>query len=59
MIPPTTHTDTTPIPTVLPTTHTDTTPIPTVLPTSPDYLPASDTEFDLSEDPSSDHIPPL
>ncbi|GJT74644.1 hypothetical protein Tco_1041369 [Tanacetum coccineum] len=26
---------------------------------SPDYSPASDTEFDLSEDPSSDHIPPL
>ncbi|GJX08632.1 hypothetical protein Tco_0196564, partial [Tanacetum coccineum] len=28
-------------------------------PASPDYSPASDTEFDPSEDPSSDHIPPL
>ncbi|GKA65136.1 hypothetical protein Tco_0764843, partial [Tanacetum coccineum] len=28
-------------------------------PASPDYSPASDTEFDLSEDLSSDHIPPL
>ncbi|GJR52152.1 hypothetical protein Tco_1402673 [Tanacetum coccineum] len=28
-------------------------------PTSPDYPPASDTEFDPSEDLSSDHIPPL
>ncbi|GJX39660.1 putative reverse transcriptase domain-containing protein [Tanacetum coccineum] len=28
-------------------------------PASPDYLPASDTEFDPPEDPSSDHIPPL
>ncbi|GKB65069.1 hypothetical protein Tco_0921255 [Tanacetum coccineum] len=27
--------------------------------TSPDYSPASDTEPDPSEDPSSDHIPPL
>nr|GEV81427.1 hypothetical protein [Tanacetum cinerariifolium] len=28
-------------------------------PTSPDYSPASDTESDPSEDPSSDHIPLL
>ncbi|GKD89275.1 hypothetical protein Tco_1364782, partial [Tanacetum coccineum] len=28
-------------------------------PASPDYSPASDSEFDPSEDPSSDHIPPL
>nr|GEX42014.1 hypothetical protein [Tanacetum cinerariifolium] len=28
-------------------------------PASPDYSPASDTKSDLSEDPSSDHIPPL
>ncbi|GJX57213.1 hypothetical protein Tco_0287110 [Tanacetum coccineum] len=62
MIPPTTHTDTTPIPTVLPTIP----PLPDYTPTSldytpasPDYSPASDTEFDPSEDPSSDHIPPL
>ncbi|GKB58505.1 hypothetical protein Tco_0914691 [Tanacetum coccineum] len=52
-----------------PTTHIDTTPIPTIspaIPPSPDYTPASlnyspasDTEFDSYEDPSSDHIPPL
>ncbi|GJZ83722.1 hypothetical protein Tco_0648895, partial [Tanacetum coccineum] len=28
-------------------------------PASPDYSPVSDTEFDPSEDPSLDHIPPL
>ncbi|GJU53779.1 putative reverse transcriptase domain-containing protein [Tanacetum coccineum] len=28
-------------------------------PTSPDYSPASDSESDPSEEPSSDHIPPL
>nr|GEZ09382.1 hypothetical protein [Tanacetum cinerariifolium] len=32
---------------------------PNYTPTSPDYSPASDTESDPSEDPSSDHIPPL
>ncbi|GJS77415.1 hypothetical protein Tco_0727296 [Tanacetum coccineum] len=48
MIPSTTHIDTTSIPNVSPT-----------IPSSPDYTPASDMEFDLSEDPSSDHIPPL
>ncbi|GKF31096.1 hypothetical protein Tco_0100894, partial [Tanacetum coccineum] len=32
---------------------------PDYTPALPDYSPASDTEFDLSEDPSSDHIPPL
>nr|GEX64149.1 hypothetical protein [Tanacetum cinerariifolium] len=52
-----------------PTTHIDTTPIPTVsltippspdyTPTSPNYSPTFDMEFDPSEDPSSDHIPPL
>ncbi|GKF37381.1 hypothetical protein Tco_0114139, partial [Tanacetum coccineum] len=49
-----------------PTTHIDTTPIPIVSPASPNYTPVSpdyslvyDTEFDPSEDPSSDHIPPL
>ncbi|GJV96375.1 leucine-rich repeat protein [Tanacetum coccineum] len=69
---PTTIPDTTPVIT-LPTTQTDTTVIPTGIPiiaptippspdytlASPDYSPASDTEFDPSEDPSSDHIPPL
>ncbi|GJZ45017.1 hypothetical protein Tco_0592613 [Tanacetum coccineum] len=54
---------------ISPTTHIDTTLIPTVSPTipsSPDYTPASldyspayDIEFDPSKDPSSDHIPPL
>ncbi|GKF20902.1 hypothetical protein Tco_0069540, partial [Tanacetum coccineum] len=59
---PSTHIDTTPIPTVSPTIP----PSPDYTPTSPDYTPASpdyshtsDTEFDPSEDPSSDHIPPL
>ncbi|GKC52681.1 hypothetical protein Tco_1075426, partial [Tanacetum coccineum] len=58
---PTTIPDTTPF-VILPTTHIDTTPIPTVSPTIPpssDYSSASDTEFDPSEDPSLDHIPPL
>ncbi|GKD86218.1 hypothetical protein Tco_1357372, partial [Tanacetum coccineum] len=34
-------------------------PSPDYTPASPDYSPAFDSEFDLSEDPSSDHIPPL
>ncbi|GJV70793.1 hypothetical protein Tco_1490788 [Tanacetum coccineum] len=65
---PTTIPDTTPS-VISPTTHIDTTLIPTVSPTipsspdytpaSPDYSPASDTEFDPFKDPSSDHIPPL
>ncbi|GKB75869.1 hypothetical protein Tco_0942764 [Tanacetum coccineum] len=55
VIPPTTHIDTTLIPAVAPTIP----PSPDYTPASPDYSPASDTEFDLSEDPSSDHIPPL
>ncbi|GKC47293.1 hypothetical protein Tco_1065015 [Tanacetum coccineum] len=33
--------------------------IPDYTPASPDYSLASDTEFDPSEDPSSNHIPPL
>ncbi|GJS61248.1 hypothetical protein Tco_0656032 [Tanacetum coccineum] len=52
---PTTHIDTTPIPTTSPTIP----PSPDYTPASPDYSPASDTEFDPSEDLSSDHIPPL
>ncbi|GKA72003.1 hypothetical protein Tco_0778219 [Tanacetum coccineum] len=55
VIPPITHIDTTPIPTVSPTIP----PSPDYTPVSLDYSPASDTEFDPSEDPSSDHIPPL
>ncbi|GKA05578.1 hypothetical protein Tco_0684698 [Tanacetum coccineum] len=54
-IPPTTHIDTTPIPTLSPTIPS----LPDYTPASPDYLPASDMEFDPSVDPSSDHIPPL
>ncbi|GJV47113.1 hypothetical protein Tco_1437325 [Tanacetum coccineum] len=52
---PTTHIDTTPIPTTSPTIL----PSPDYTPGSPDYSTAFDTEFDPSEDPSSDHIPPL
>ncbi|GJV55560.1 hypothetical protein Tco_1456565 [Tanacetum coccineum] len=55
VISPTTHIDTTLIPTVSPTIP----PLPDYIPASPDYPPVSDTEFDPSEDPSSDHIPPL
>ncbi|GJU86880.1 hypothetical protein Tco_1294426 [Tanacetum coccineum] len=65
---PTTILDTTPS-VIPPTTHIDTIPISIVSPTIPpslgytpassDYSPASDTEFDPSEDLSSDHIPPL
>nr|GEW39586.1 hypothetical protein [Tanacetum cinerariifolium] len=55
MTSPTTHIDTTSIPTVLPTIPSS----PDYTPTSPDYSTASDTKFDPSKDPSSDHIPPL
>ncbi|GKA03775.1 hypothetical protein Tco_0676556 [Tanacetum coccineum] len=55
VIPPTTHIDTAPIPTISPTIP----PSPDYTPASPDYSPTSDTEFDPFEDPSSDHIPPL
>ncbi|GKD35020.1 hypothetical protein Tco_1250529, partial [Tanacetum coccineum] len=61
---PTTIPDTTPF-VIPPTTHIDTTILPTIpsspdyTPASPDYSPTSDTEFDPSEDLSSDHIPPL
>ncbi|GJZ16839.1 hypothetical protein Tco_0552962 [Tanacetum coccineum] len=69
---PTTIPDTTPV-TTLPATQTDTPVLPTktpiiaptippspdYIPAFPDYSPASDSEFDLSEDPSSDHIQPL
>ncbi|GKD95051.1 hypothetical protein Tco_1374888, partial [Tanacetum coccineum] len=51
----TTHIDTTPIPTISPTLPSS----PDYTPASSDYSPASDTEIDPSEDPSSDHIPPL
>ncbi|GJV78695.1 hypothetical protein Tco_1514565 [Tanacetum coccineum] len=55
VIPPTTHIDTIPTPTVSPTIS----PSPDYTPASPDYSPAFDTEFNPSEDLSSDHISPL
>nr|GEW96365.1 putative reverse transcriptase domain-containing protein [Tanacetum cinerariifolium] len=55
MIPPSTHIDTTPIPIVSSTIP----PSPDYTPVSPNYSPAFDMESDPSEDPSSDHIPPL
>ncbi|GJY97258.1 hypothetical protein Tco_0514168 [Tanacetum coccineum] len=55
----TTYVDTTLTPTEIPTISPIVPPSPDYTPTSLDYSPASDTEFDPSEDPSSDHIPPL
>ncbi|GJT54370.1 hypothetical protein Tco_0989424 [Tanacetum coccineum] len=57
--PPTTKTDTTVIPTEIPIISPTIPPSPDYTPASPDYSLASDMEFDPSEDPSSDHIPPL
>nr|GEY58132.1 hypothetical protein [Tanacetum cinerariifolium] len=57
--PPTTQTDTTVIPTETPIIAPTIPPSPDYTPASLDYLPASETESDPSEDPSSDHIPPL
>ncbi|GKC95586.1 hypothetical protein Tco_1161028, partial [Tanacetum coccineum] len=57
---PTTIPDTTPvIPTETPIIAPTIPPSPDYTPASPDYSPASDSESDPSEDPSSDHIPPL
>ncbi|GJS97758.1 hypothetical protein Tco_0804726 [Tanacetum coccineum] len=55
----TTHVDTTLTPTEIPTISPIVPPSPDYTPASLDYPPASDTEFNPSEDPSSDHIPPL
>ncbi|GKC89057.1 hypothetical protein Tco_1149706, partial [Tanacetum coccineum] len=58
---PTTILDTTPS-VISPSTHIDialTPTSPNYTPASPGYSPASDTESDPTEDPSSDHIPPL
>ncbi|GJV04639.1 putative reverse transcriptase domain-containing protein [Tanacetum coccineum] len=52
-------TDTTVIPTETPIIAPTIPPSPDYTPASPDYSPASDSESDPSEDPSSDHIPPL
>ncbi|GKD75642.1 hypothetical protein Tco_1333924, partial [Tanacetum coccineum] len=57
--PPTTHIDTTLTPTEIPTISPIISPSLDYTPASPDYSPASDTEPDPSEDPLSDHIPPL
>ncbi|GKA00002.1 putative reverse transcriptase domain-containing protein [Tanacetum coccineum] len=57
--PPTTQTDTTVIPTKTPIITPTIPPSPDYTPASPDYSPASDSESDPSEDPLSDHIPPL
>ncbi|GKD21773.1 hypothetical protein Tco_1223476, partial [Tanacetum coccineum] len=58
---PTTINNTTPS-VIPPSTHIDTALTPTspdYTPASPDYSPVFDMEFDPSEDPLSDHIPPL
>nr|GEY65168.1 reverse transcriptase domain-containing protein [Tanacetum cinerariifolium] len=52
-------TDTTVIPTETPIIAHIIPPSPDYTPASPDYSLASKTDFDPSEDPSSDHIPPL
>nr|GEY69758.1 hypothetical protein [Tanacetum cinerariifolium] len=57
--PPITQTDTTMIPTEIPIIAPTIPPSPDYTPASPDYSHASDTESDPSEDPSSNHIPPL
>ncbi|GJX52605.1 hypothetical protein Tco_0280974 [Tanacetum coccineum] len=57
--PPATQTDTPVIPTKTPIIAPTIPPSPDYTPASPDYSPASDSESDPSEDPSSDHIPPL
>ncbi|GJU55740.1 hypothetical protein Tco_1229454 [Tanacetum coccineum] len=57
--PPITQTDTTVIPTEIPIIAPTIPPSPDYTSASLDYSPASEIESDLSEDPSSDHIPPL
>ncbi|GJT40704.1 hypothetical protein Tco_0940569 [Tanacetum coccineum] len=57
--PPVTQTDTPVIPTETPIIAPTIPPFPDYTPASPDYSHASDSESDPSEDPSSDHIPPL
>nr|GEV73679.1 hypothetical protein [Tanacetum cinerariifolium] len=56
---PTTQTDTTVIPTETPIIAPTIPPSPNYTPSFLDYSPASETESDPSEDPSSGHIPPL
>ncbi|GKA62635.1 hypothetical protein Tco_0762154 [Tanacetum coccineum] len=57
--PPTTQTNTTVIPIETPIIGPTIPPSPDYTPVSLDYSPASDSESDPFEDPSSDHIPPL
>ncbi|GKB74733.1 putative reverse transcriptase domain-containing protein [Tanacetum coccineum] len=57
--PPITQTDTTVIPTEIPITAPTIPPSPDYTAASPDYSHVSEIESDPSEDPSSDHIPPL
>ncbi|GJX51520.1 hypothetical protein Tco_0278365 [Tanacetum coccineum] len=57
--PPATQTNTPVIPTETPIIEPTIPPSLDYTPASPDYLPASDSESCPSEDPSSDHIPPL
>ncbi|GJZ28303.1 hypothetical protein Tco_0572950 [Tanacetum coccineum] len=57
--PPITQTDTIVIPTEILIIAPTIPPSPDYTPVSPDYSPTSDTDSDPSEDPSSDHIPPL
>ncbi|GJR45808.1 hypothetical protein Tco_1313911 [Tanacetum coccineum] len=57
--PPATQIDTPVIPTKTPIITPTIPPSPYYIPASPDYSPVSDSESDPSEDPSSDHIPPL
>nr|GFA31970.1 hypothetical protein [Tanacetum cinerariifolium]GFA48118.1 hypothetical protein [Tanacetum cinerariifolium] len=57
--PPSTHVDTTLIPTKMSTILPIVPPSPDYTSASPGYSPASDTESNLSKDPSSKHIPPL
>nr|GEU77888.1 hypothetical protein [Tanacetum cinerariifolium] len=57
--PPTTQNDTTVIPIETPIITPTIPPSPNYTPASPDYSHASNTKSNLSEDPSSGHIPPL
>ncbi|GKE99972.1 hypothetical protein Tco_0023323 [Tanacetum coccineum] len=57
--PPATQTDIPVIPIETPIIAPTIPPSPDYTPASPDYSPASDSESDPSDDPSSDHIPPL
>ncbi|GJZ75957.1 putative reverse transcriptase domain-containing protein [Tanacetum coccineum] len=57
--PPTTHVDTKLIPLETPTVSPTIPPSPDYTPASPDYSSTSDTESDISEYPSLEHIPPL